>query len=399
LMVISSSVFAHEQSPETDPYNKKVRVLAIDGGGIRGLYAANILRELEARTQKPLSSLFDVIAGTSTGGILALGLTTPNAQGQPKFTTENLVKLYESEGNKIFEKSLIRQIQTLGGLGQNKYSHEGLNSILFKYFGNTTLSQALTNVMVTSYNIEEARPYLFRSDKAKKSLSEDHYMLQAARATSAAPTYFSPAHFIARDGKRYTLVDGGIIDNNPALDALLLSKLLYPNASDFLVASVGTGDLRKGLAYSQVSKQGELGWITEIVGMIMDGTSILTDERLQALLNNDSYSSQKYYRFQWPFPPENGEMDDTSSDNIMAINRLSRDAVRFFSRDLDALSSKLVELKQEEMDQMLKGPNHNVAPQNSPLLTVDDRKLHDTLSAQPIVIKALNATDVGNEEL
>lgn len=319
-------------------YDKTARILAIDGGGIRGLYAAYLLQAIEERTQKPLSSVFDVIAGTSTGGILALGLTTPNDTGKPKFSARDLIKLYETQGDKIFYSSIARQITTLGGLGQNKYSSDGLNKLLHEYFGNTTLSQSLTNVMVTSYNIEEARPYFFRSDQAKEDLSADHYLVQAARATSAAPTYFSPAHFSARDGKQYTLVDGGIIANNPSLDALLLAKLLYPEAKDYFLVSIGTGDLRKGLAYDQIGKQGELGWLAEIVNVMMDGNSILNDERMQALLNGPM---QRYYRLQWPFPPENGAMDNVSEDNIKAIKRIAQDAKRFFNRDLDEISQKL----------------------------------------------------------
>lgn len=82
--------------------SKTIKILSIDGGGIRGIIPALILAEIEQRTGKPICQMFDLIAGTSTGGILALGLTRPDDTGQPAYRAEDLVRLYKTEGPVIF---------------------------------------------------------------------------------------------------------------------------------------------------------------------------------------------------------------------------------------------------------------------------------------------------------
>ena len=102
---------------------KTFNVLSIDGGGIRGIIPAMVLAEIEERTDKPICELFDLIAGTSTGGILALALTKPDpnlsdsdADPQPEYTAERLVSLYQDSGRDIFDLSLVRRIPLIGYL-------------------------------------------------------------------------------------------------------------------------------------------------------------------------------------------------------------------------------------------------------------------------------------------
>src|SRR3954464_5298965 len=93
-----------------------MKVLSIDGGGIRGLIPALVLAEIERRTGRATAELFDLIAGTSTGGILACGLTCPGEGGRPRHSAEELAELYRTEGPRIFDRSLIRRITTAEGL-------------------------------------------------------------------------------------------------------------------------------------------------------------------------------------------------------------------------------------------------------------------------------------------
>ncbi len=126
------------------------KILSIDGGGIRGIIPAVILGELERKTGKAASSLFDLIAGTSTGGILALGLVKPNQDGSPHYSAMDLVGLYESNGSRIFSRSLLHRVLALGRFSKAKYSTTGLEKVLQEYFGETMLSEALTGLVVPS---------------------------------------------------------------------------------------------------------------------------------------------------------------------------------------------------------------------------------------------------------
>ena len=171
-----------------------IKILSIDGGGIRGIIPALVLYEIEKRTGQPIAKLFDLIAGTSTGGILALGLVKPNKNGTPQYSAKNLEELYENEGKTIFSSTICHKIKSLDGLLDEKYPSSRIESVLKKYFGDTHLSEALTNIIVPSYEIEQRTPWFFKSFNAKDTnkKNEDFLMRQVARATSAAPTYFEP---------------------------------------------------------------------------------------------------------------------------------------------------------------------------------------------------------------
>ena len=155
-----------------------------------------ILAEIERRTGHRIAQMFDLIAGTSTGGVLALGLTIPqNAEVErPKYKASQLVSFYEEDGKEVFH-SFWQNVTSLHGLIDEKYPSERLEKVLRKYMGeDTRLSQALTEVLITSYEIESCRPFFFtrRKARAKKTSRFNPRMWEVARCTSAAPTYFSP---------------------------------------------------------------------------------------------------------------------------------------------------------------------------------------------------------------
>src|SRR6266404_6935173 len=171
---------------------KQFKILSIDGGGIRGILPAMVLQEIERRTKKPIATLVDLIAGTSTGGILALGLTKPNPRDPrlPQYSAAELTALYEENGETIFPHHTWAMIRSLI---EDRYPADGLEGVLGKYFGTTRLSEAVSPVLVTSYDIEKRDPFMFKSSKARTDPEHDFPMAHVARATSAAPTYFEPA--------------------------------------------------------------------------------------------------------------------------------------------------------------------------------------------------------------
>ena len=164
--------------------DKPYRILSLDGGGIRGLVPALILASLEAETGKRITDLFDLVVGTSTGGILALALTGDNPP-----TAEKLVGLYEKEGGKIFDRSFCRRLPGHALLDE-KYSGKGLIEVLKEYLGkNSLLSDATTDVLVTSYALERRMPFLFKSTKAKDPATKkthDFKLWEVGRATLSA---------------------------------------------------------------------------------------------------------------------------------------------------------------------------------------------------------------------
>jgi patatin-like phospholipase/acyl hydrolase len=134
------------------------RVLSVDGGGIRGIIPALVLADIERRTESRIASLFDLVAGTSTGGIIALGLTKPTGAGRPAYTAAEIAELYSNKGKTIFSNTILHQLSSACGLLDEKYPSAGLEQVLHDYFGEARLRDALTDVFVPAYAIELRTP-------------------------------------------------------------------------------------------------------------------------------------------------------------------------------------------------------------------------------------------------
>src|SRR3954447_9017439 len=186
--------------------------------------------------------MFDLIAGTSTGGILACGLTRPGEGGAPAFTAADLIGLYESEGPEIFHRSLVKRIESAEGFADERYDDRGLTAALVRYLDGTRLSQAVCDLFVTAYEIERREAFFFRSSRARTDPTYDFAFVDAARATSAAPTYFEPVR--VRDvagADSYALIDGGVFALNPAMVAYAEFAASGRAGEIDLVVSLGTG--------------------------------------------------------------------------------------------------------------------------------------------------------------
>src|SRR5215208_1254371 len=158
------------------------KVLAIDGGGIRGIIPAFVLAAIEELTQRQIYELFDLVAGTSTGGIIALGVTKPGAGDKADKTARDLIELYEQEGDSIFPSSFLHGLH-LGAIRGSKYEAKGIDATLRKHFGDVRLKDALKPVLIPTYDIEKQRPIFFKSRKARARPDDDLPMREVARAT------------------------------------------------------------------------------------------------------------------------------------------------------------------------------------------------------------------------
>jgi patatin-like phospholipase/acyl hydrolase len=178
------------------------RILSIDGGGIRGIIPSLVLKYIEEKTQKSISELFHMVAGTSTGGILTCALTAPIIEGKPRKCSE-IIDVYRVRGKDIFEKSFWKGFGSLGGMVDEKYDAKNLEEVLMYYLGEVRLSDVSQDLLVTSYDLHKRKPYFFKSWKARgeqlnpneTAAERDFYLREVARATSAAPTYFEPVKF------------------------------------------------------------------------------------------------------------------------------------------------------------------------------------------------------------
>jgi patatin-like phospholipase/acyl hydrolase len=319
------------------------KVLSIDGGGIRGIIPAMVLAEIERRTGKPVSEVFDLVAGTSTGGILALGLTKPGRDGKPQFSAERLIALYETEGGKIFDRPVWHRIHSVGGLAEEKYPSKGIEDVSRQYFGDRRLAEALTEVLVAAYEIEGRLPWFFKRRHALDPNKNGYnfFMREVARATSAAPTYFEPLQLaVDPDGNR-AFVDGGIYANNPAMCAYVEARKIHPEENDFLVVSLGTGELTRSLPYEEVNGWGLALWAQPILNVVFDGVADTVDYQLRELLPTEG-EARRYYRFQTQLDIGKDDMDDASRTNIAALKVKAREIIAQNEDALKALCAQLI---------------------------------------------------------
>ncbi len=140
-----------------------MNILSIDGGGVRGLIPGMVIVELERRLGKPVSEVFDLIAGTSAGGHVALALTAPGVDGKPKWAASDLADFYKEAYGRIFPSTGNRFFGSLRGITEERYSAEGIELVLEEIFGDSMLSEALTEVLVTAFEVESGQPHFFLS--------------------------------------------------------------------------------------------------------------------------------------------------------------------------------------------------------------------------------------------
>jgi patatin-like phospholipase/acyl hydrolase len=290
------------------------RILSIDGGGIRGLIPGVVLAEIERTTRKPIAELFDVIAGTSTGGILACGLNAPDGDGRPRFSAAALVDMYVNEGALIFPHHVLERMTDLF---DEKFPATGIEEVLHRYVGESRLSEALTGLFVTAYDIERRKPKFFRSRDAKQDPARDHPLWMVARATSAAPTYFEPFRLPGMVAGEYqALVDGGVFANNPALCAYVDSSAGpgQVRPADVVVVSLGTGAQNRPIMYDRAKEWGKLQWAAPILDVVFDGVSSTIDYQLEQILDDENY-----FRLQAELTIASDDMDDASVANLRKL--------------------------------------------------------------------------------
>ena len=326
-------------------------ILSLDGGGIRGLIPARILEELESRTEKPIHELFDLIVGTSTGGILATGLARPETgQAEGPCSARELVRLYSERGREIFSRSLWKGVTSLGGLSDEKYDATPLEGILYEMLGGTELKDTVPDIIVTSYDIETREPYLFKTSKARAGeQGRNHLLRHVARATSAAPTFFEAflldeTQWKGEKDNRRALVDGGVFANNPCMIGLSEALSSGTDMNEILLCAVGTGMNDRKIPYEDAKDWGPLGWAKPVISVMMDGMSDSADYHARRLLpeSNGDSREQRYFRFDVRLKDALDDLDAAHRANIVALLHEAEKIIESQADELDRLANILI---------------------------------------------------------
>lgn len=299
-------------------------ILSIDGGGIRGIIPALWLAELEQRLRRAdkggVSEHFDLIAGTSTGSILACGISS-------SLTPQQLSDLYLQRRHEIFPGFRARLWSRTnrfftGGPSAPKYDGKGLRSVLSSLLGDRTLKHLSPLTLVVSYDTIQRSAVVFKSHKEEH---KDLPVWEVCVASSSAPTYF-PGHLMKVEGERCALIDGGIVANNPTAcavaEALRLNREAGTPNQALLVVSLGTGQATREISAEETQEWGALEWALPIIDVLFDGASQSADYITRQCIGDG------YFRLQTKLTKGMDDLDDVSATNINALAELAQDYLR-----------------------------------------------------------------------
>ncbi len=336
---------------------RTVRVLSIDGGGVRGIIPSLVLEELQRRLRirgdmRPFHRIFDLMAGTSAGGIIVLGLALPAihpdgdrfVRNRAALDISNVTALFSARGLEIFPRGSFPNIRSILQAFGEKYSADSLESLLERLFGDATMQDALTNLIITSYDVERRDPLMFKKRPVRRGRHDlNFFMRDAARATSAAPTYFAPAYIepTPPDGKRYCLIDGAVFANNPGLAAYIEARKIFPHARKYVIVSLGTGQAERRITYEKIKDWGYLEWVSPRNGVPLfslssEGQSVAVVHQLSRI------PDVEFYRLDGPLSDGASEsMDDAGTENIERLTSTAMDIIADNDQLMDRICARL----------------------------------------------------------
>jgi len=291
---------------------------------------------------RPLHECFDMIAGTSTGALIALGLTLPKRHSRESaLSIDEIVHKYRNEGVRIFPPWKFEHLHDVAHAFREKYSIYNFDHFLGPLFADMTLQDCLSDVLIPSYDVEDNTPFFFKRRSARRD-DMNFLMTDVAKAAAAAPSYFQPA-VIAEYGRpdnHYCMVDGAVFANNPAMCAYIEARKLYPHARRFEILSLGTGRGSLELNRYDLSTWGFFEWVSPLrgaplFGIMSSGQAESVDYQLTKL------QGVTYDRINGSFLGEHPDMDDASPENIRFLSDAASRIIGEHEETLQSLARRL----------------------------------------------------------
>jgi len=356
------SILGFSKARKTEEKPEERFLLSIDGGGIRGIVPSAVLSALSDMLKdegdgRPLYAHFDLISGTSTGGLIALALSstglntkfndessTPiketisikklfwtRAEERLKgyclgtIDTHGLVGYYRENARRIFHK----QGRFLPGAFNEKYDTDSIEGLLKSLYKERKLKDELIPTFVTSYDTVRAKPIVISSYNEWRELR----LWEAGRATSAAPLAFRPIMLKDMNGLERVMIDGGVISNNPSLLAIGEARKLYPNARRFTVLSLGTGSHL--FSTNPMGYSGLAGWAEPLARIYPTANRALIEDAMRSM------PDVEYIRVNEPVGKEKISLDDVRNETLDMLERGGIAIAKKYESELKALAKTL----------------------------------------------------------
>lgn len=331
--------------------NRPVRVLSIDGGGIRGYIPALVLAEVERRAGVHAATLFDLAVGTSTGAIISIGLSAGiSATELAEFYPRYGARIFGPEGDRLtgrgttFAERMNNAGRTIGAPfggnaafgGNARHTADGLEGVLQEVLGDRKVSDAALELAVTSFDAEGNRPVVISRRDARADPTWDMPLWAAARATSAAPTYLPP--FVREwAGRGCRFIDGGVWANNPAgvamAESLPLTAARGLTGDSVVMLSLGTGVPRSSAVFDETGS-----WLGSAQDLVRMATATTAGQTLAVRALGPS----RVTRLQVEDDRVAGRMDDPSPARLGILKAATDDLLARSGPAIDAALARLL---------------------------------------------------------
>ncbi len=314
-----------------------IRILSIDGGGIYGILPIHVLDYLEKASGRPVSELFDLMVGTSTGSIPIVMLTIPGEDGRPRYQAKDALFVYNHQAPKIFYSPWYNSLLTLNGVLGPKYVTSSRYDLLNSYLGDLYFDQLINNVVIPVYDIQEKDPLLFCNWK-NSGLQDENFTVTNLLLSSISPIALFPGVVFGSNHQRFFLADAGLCVNNPALASLLLAMKMYPNKK-YILVSLGTGAIKEITSPAEkMVDWGSMQWIQDLVPIVIDGNMKFNNLMIRKLFSSKWLD---FYYFNIEIKGQKDSMDDISEKNIKRLNKAGKSMVKRNKVELDKLVMRL----------------------------------------------------------
>ncbi len=295
--------------------------MALSGGGYLGVYTAALLAELEEHVGEPLGRHFDLIAGTSVGGILAVGLGF-------ELPMQKMLALFLERGSDVFSQralprgTVARLIDLTRSVTGPKYDGIALRAALTQYFGEACMEQSLHRLVIPSVNLTHCQTKVFKTPHCIGSKGDERVRaVDAAMATSAAPAYF-PA--VSINGQLFA--DGGLFSVAPDQVALHEAEhFMGIDASTVRMLSIGTGTLGYQPELGIKGDEGAVGWLAD--GRLLLTLIAVQQQHVQAMM--EDRLGDRYMRMDAEWPPRLGlGIDVATRQSAKALCKMAQGTMR-----------------------------------------------------------------------
>jgi len=386
---------------------KTNRILALSGGGIKGIAELMVLIEIEERTGKSISELFPIVSGTSVGGLIAALLTIPKEQGskESKYSAKEALEIFKSNAEDIFPNTFLGSVKQVF---THKYSQKPLEKLLEKYLGDNRMDSPTSRLVIPVNDLTTNGSELEIFDSLN-NYSPHVRVKDVLLATTAAPTYFSPIMDKAAvqgynyaSGLPYAYADGGLDANRPANEVLKLLKQNHTREEQkqildntMVCAFNFSNDIEPISSIPKIGFDGLLGWLIKgkLVSRLMDNKEASSTAEVMSNLSEED----EFFEVKLPITKETKSLDNASSKNIQKLEEIGRKYVEENSKLIQKLCDNLLDNlnKEQELSQSQNvdesfEANNDIEYEKEELLTAITKLLNEFSEKNPDLKKDID---------